>query len=82
MVTVRKIAVHLPEDLLAKAQWFSGEGITETLRRALESYSISEGSKQMIALRGKAHLHIDIDASREDRTHDAMGNVSVDHGGE
>lgn len=75
MNAVRKITAHIPEELLAKAQLFSGEGVTETLRRALEAYSISEWSKQMIALRGKVHIEIDIDESRADKEYDAKGNV-------
>ena len=75
MTAVRKITAHIPEELLAKAQRFSGEGVTETVRRALEAYSISEWSKQMIALRGKVHIEVDIDESRADKEYDAKGNV-------
>ncbi len=75
MAALRKITTHIPEELLAKAQRFSGEGVTETVRRALEAYSISEWSKQMIALRGKVHIEIDMDESRADKEYDAKGNV-------
>ncbi len=75
MTAVRKITVHLPEPLLETAQGFSGEGLTETLRQALEAYNISQWSKQMLALRGKVKLDIDIDALREDREFDQSGNI-------
>lgn len=75
MTAVRKITVHLPEPLLEAAQGYSGEGLTETLRRALESYNTSQWSRQMLALRGRVKLDIDIDALREDREFDQFGNV-------
>lgn len=75
MNAIRKITAHIPEPLLEKAQSFSGEGVTETIRRALEAYTIAEWSRQFAALRGKVHLDIDIDALREDREFDELGNL-------
>jgi len=33
---IRKVTVHLPDDLLRDAQAATGKGITETIRKALE----------------------------------------------
>ena len=59
-----------------RAQSLSGEGVTETLRQALERYAISEWSRRMLALRGKVDLSdFNLDELREDREFDAVGNV-------
>jgi len=75
MTAIRKITVHLPEPLLSTAQRLSGEGVTETLRLALQAYNTAEWHRQFRALRGKVHLDIDIDALREDRDFDESGHV-------
>ena len=59
-----------------RAQSLSGEGVTETLRQALERYAISEWSRRMLALRGKVDLSdFNLEELREDREFDAVGNV-------
>ena len=76
MGDLRKITAFVPVELMDRAQSLSGEGVTETLRQALERYAISEWSRQMLALRGKVDLsEFDLDALREDREFDAAGNV-------
>lgn len=76
MGNLRKITAFVPVELMDRAQALSGEGVTETLRQALERYAISEWSRQMLALRGKVDLSdFNLDDLREDREFDAMGNV-------
>ena len=76
MGDLRKITAFVPVELMERAQSLSGQGVTETLRQALERYAISEWSKKMLALRGKVDLSdFDLDALREDREFDAVGNV-------
>jgi hypothetical protein len=76
MGDLRKITAFVPVDLMERAQSLSGEGVTETLRRALERYAVSEWSRQMLDLQGRVDFSdFDLDALREDREFDAVGNV-------
>jgi len=67
MATIRKITVHIPEDLLEKAQQYTGEGITETVRRGLQLVAAGEAYKQLRKLRGRVAVSIDLEALRRDR---------------
>lgn len=73
---MRKITAFVPAELLARAQVLSGEGVTETLRTALERYAIVEWSDRLLALRGKVRFEdFELDELREDREFDEDGNV-------
>jgi len=67
MDTARKITVHVPEDLLRRAQDATGEGITPTIRKALELVAASGTYEDVRRLRGKVPLKIDLKELREDR---------------
>jgi len=75
MSDMRKITAIIPADLLSTAQENTGEGVAETLRIALERLNHAEWCKQMMSLRGKVQLDIDLDELREDREFDDHGNV-------
>jgi hypothetical protein len=75
MTEVRKITAFVPADVLASAQAYTGQGVTETVRVALERLAHAEWSRQLLDLRGKVHLDIDLDELREDREFDERGNV-------
>jgi hypothetical protein len=75
MSDMRKITAVIPADLLSAAQANTGEGVAETLKIALERLNHAEWCKQMMALRGKIQLDIDLDELREDREFDEHGNV-------
>ena len=64
---IKKVTAHLPEDLLARAQKATGEGITETLRRGLQLVSASEAYDNLRRLRGKVKFSIDLKKLKEDR---------------
>jgi hypothetical protein len=49
----RKITVHVPADLLERAQKFTGQGVTETVRQGLRLVAEGETFRQVAALRGK-----------------------------
>jgi hypothetical protein len=66
MGDVRKITVEVPEDLLAAAQAFTGEGITETVREALELLRQREVQNRARQLRGKVRFSVDLMKLRED----------------
>lgn len=63
----RKVTVHLPEDLLERAQEASGEGITETLRQGLRLVAASETFRRVAKLRGTVKFSVDLARLREDR---------------
>ena len=67
MTTIRKITVHVPEDLLEKARQHTGEGITETVRRGLQLVAAGEAYRQLRKLRGRVAVSIDLEAQRRDR---------------
>jgi hypothetical protein len=68
MSAARKITVHVPADLLRRAQEATGEGITPTVRRALEIVAAGRGFDQLRRLRGKVKFSVDFSRLREDRT--------------
>jgi hypothetical protein len=67
METIRKITVHVPAELLDKAQETTGCGITATVRQGLQLVAAADNYRRLRKLRGKVQLSIDIDRLREDR---------------
>ena len=65
MGRARRITANLPEDLLDDALRVTGKGITETLVTGLRLVRRTRAYGQAMALRGKVHLVIDLDESRE-----------------
>lgn len=63
----RKITVHIPEDLLARAQQSSGLGITETVRQGLRLVAAGDTFRQVAKLRGTIKFSLDPRRLREDR---------------
>jgi hypothetical protein len=64
----RKITVHVPADLLQKAQKSSGQGITETVRQGLRLIAAGETFRRVAQLRGSVKFSLDLERQREDRT--------------
>jgi hypothetical protein len=64
----RKITVHVPEELLERAQKSSGQGITETIRQGLRLVAAGETFRQVAKLRGTVRFSIDPARLREDRS--------------
>jgi len=65
MAHARRITANLPPDLLRDARSVSGTGITETLILGLELVKRRGAAAKAQALKGKLHLDIDLEASRE-----------------
>jgi Arc/MetJ-type ribon-helix-helix transcriptional regulator len=65
MGEMRKITVEVPESLLEKAQDFTGEGITETIREALRRLASDRAQEEARKLRGKIKFSVDFKALRE-----------------
>ena len=67
MSAVRKITVHVPDELLRKAQQETGEGVTETVRQGLSLVAASRAYDRLRRLRGAVRLRIDVKELRKDR---------------
>jgi hypothetical protein len=63
----RRITANLPARLLDEAMDVTGRGITDTLVRGLELVRRARAYDRAMALRGKVHLAVDLDESRERR---------------
>lgn len=61
----RRITANLPEALLEDATAVTGLGITDTLIAGLELIRRSRAHAKAAALRGKVHIDVDLEASRE-----------------
>jgi hypothetical protein len=75
MSEMRKITAFVPAELLASAQAYTGEGVTETLRQGLEKLAHQAFYDRLRALKGKVKFDISLDELREDREFDEHGNV-------
>ena len=67
MGAVRKITVEVDAELLDFAQKYTGEGVTETVRAALEDMRRKAAYAGLLALRGKLDLGIDWEELKRDR---------------
>jgi hypothetical protein len=56
METARKITVEISSNLLEKAQWASGTGITQTVRTGLQLLATSRTYDRLRQLRGKVRF--------------------------
>jgi hypothetical protein len=65
MTQVKRVTANLPAALLEAATAVTGGGITETLVAGLELVKRSRVADKARALRGKVHLQIDLEVSRE-----------------
>lgn len=65
--SAKKITVHIPEELLAKAQKTTGQGITETIRQGLQIIAASESFEKLRRLRGKVKFSLDLKTLKDDR---------------
>jgi hypothetical protein len=67
MAQTQRITANLPEDLLREAMQVTGVGITETLVTGLRLVRRSGAYDRALALKGKLHLDVDLEKSRERR---------------
>lgn len=65
MVRTKRITANLPKDLLDEGRKATGKGVTETLIEGLKMLKRSRALDKLRALRGKIHLDLDLDVSRE-----------------
>jgi hypothetical protein len=67
MKKARKITVHVPRDLLEKAQKASGAGITKTVRTSLQLMAASRTYARLRQLRGKVRFSLSLAELKDDR---------------
>ena len=67
MAAERKVTVHLPEDLLDRAQKATGQGITETVRQGLRLVAAGDTFRRVANLRGTVKFSVDLARLRDDR---------------
>ena len=67
MGDMKKITVEVPEDLLERAQAFTGEGVSETVRQALRKLDSIRAQRELMKLRGKVKFSMTLDELRYDR---------------
>jgi len=63
----RKITVHIPEELLDRAQKSTGQGVTETVRQGLRLVAARDTFRRVAKLRGTVKFSIDPARLRDDR---------------
>ncbi len=66
MDDVRKITVHVSEDLLTEAQAETGQGVTETVRAGLQLLRQRRAMQKALALQGKLKFSVDLMALRRE----------------
>ncbi|HEX5279513.1 MAG TPA: hypothetical protein VFW28_05515 [Micropepsaceae bacterium] len=67
MAGTKKITVEVPEDLLASAQDCTGEGVTETVRCALQKLASIRAQQDARKLRGKVKFSMTWQELKHDR---------------
>ena len=65
MNKTRRVTANLPVGLLEDARKVTGTGITETLVAGLTLVKRTAAARKAARLRGRLHLEIDLEASRE-----------------
>lgn len=56
MTAIKKITIHIPVELLERAQEATGQGITETIRRGLQIVATKNAYAGLRQWRGKIQL--------------------------
>ena len=65
--STKKVTVHLPEELLRKAQQSTGKGVTDTIRDGLRLVAAGDAYRKLQRLRGKVKFSVNLPKLREDR---------------
>ena len=65
--TLRKVTVMLPATLVERATRATGQGLTPTIRKGLESIAAADAYDGLRRLRGKLKLTLNVNELRQDR---------------
>ncbi len=63
-MAARRVTANLPADLLEAARKITGKGITETIIEGLEQVKRRRFYERALALQGRVHLNVDVEALR------------------
>ena len=66
MDELRKITVQVSQHDLEAAQAYTGEGVTETVRKALKKLASMRAQQELLKLRGKVKFDLTLDEMRYD----------------
>ena len=66
MNDMRKITVEVSEQDLEKAQAFTGQGVSETVRAGLKRLGSIQAQQELLKLRGKVKFSMTLDEMRYD----------------
>jgi hypothetical protein len=69
MNKTRRVTANLPVELLDGACRVTGKNITATLVAGLELVKRSDAARKAARLKGRLHLDVDVDLSRERHGH-------------
>ena len=67
MEKLRKVTVQVPARDLERAQAYTGEGVTETVRAALKRLASIEAQRELLKYRGKVKFSMSLDEMTHDR---------------
>lgn len=67
MKSDRKITVHVPGELLDRAQAFTGMGITETIRQGLKLVAAGQAFERLRQLKGRVQFSLSTEDLKRDR---------------
>ncbi len=67
MENLRKITVHVPTEDLEKAQAYTGEGVTDTVRVALKKLASMKAQRELLDLRGTVKFSMTSEELKYDR---------------
>lgn len=62
--SIQKITVNLPKELLAEVRQATGSGITATLIEGLKELQRKQLRRDLLRLRGKVDIDLDLDRTR------------------
>ena len=67
MAQMRKITVQVPEELLASAQAYTGDGVSKTVQSALRKLVSIHAQQEFRKLRGKVQFSMSWQELKRDR---------------
>lgn len=67
MSAIKKVTIHLPKDLLKKAQDQLKMGITDTVKMGLKLVTAQQAYEDLVDLKGKVKFTKDAKKLRDDR---------------
>ncbi|MEK7791483.1 MAG: hypothetical protein AAB309_07660 [Deltaproteobacteria bacterium] len=64
--TLKKVTLQLPRNLIQEAQKATGDNLTATVRKGLRIVAASRAYEELLKLKGKVRLQINLEDLRKD----------------